>query len=40
MGLRFDPMGGGQLKAALSAIIEAEKQPINALSKRKETETA
>ncbi len=38
MGLRFDPMGGGQLKQALSAIIEAEKQPINALNKRKETE--
>jgi flagellar hook-associated protein 2 len=32
-------MGGGQLKAALSAIIEAEKQPINALNKRKETES-
>lgn len=40
MGLRFDPMGGGQLKAALSAMIEAEKQPINALNKRKETEQA
>jgi flagellar hook-associated protein 2 len=40
VGLRFDPMGGGQLKQALSAIIEAEKQPINALNKRKETESA
>jgi len=33
-------MGGGQLKQALSAIIEAEKQPINALNKRKENEQA
>ena len=40
MGLRFDPMGGGQLKQALSAIIESEKQPINALNKRKESEQA
>ncbi len=40
MGLRFDPMGGGQFKQALSAIIEAEKQPINALNKRKENEQA
>ena len=40
MGLRFDPMGGGQFKAALNAIIEAEKQPIKALEKRKETEVA
>ncbi len=39
MGLRFDPMGGGQFKAALNSIIEAEKQPIKALEKRKETET-
>ena len=39
MGLRFDPMGGGQLKAALNAIIEADKVPITALTKRKETET-
>jgi flagellar hook-associated protein 2 len=38
VGLRFDPMGGGQLKAALSAIIEADKMPIKALEKRKETE--
>ena len=39
MGLRFDPMGGGQLKQALTSIIEAEKVPITALTKRKETET-
>ncbi|MBC7396353.1 MAG: flagellar filament capping protein FliD [Bdellovibrionales bacterium] len=38
MGLRFDPMGGGQFKAALNSIIEAEKAPIKALEKRKETE--
>ena len=38
MGLRFDPMGGGQFKAAINAIVEAEKVPIKALEKRKETE--
>ena len=40
MGLRFDPMGGGQFKAALNAIVEAEKQPIKALEKKKEIETS
>ncbi len=40
MGLRFDPMGGGQFKAALNSIIEAEKQPIKALEKRKDSEIA
>ncbi len=40
MGLRFDPMGGGQFKNALSAIIEAEKQPLKALEKRKENENS
>ena len=40
MGLRFDPMGGGQFKAALSAIIEAERQPIKALEGHKKTEEA
>ncbi len=40
MGLRFDPMGGGQFKSAMNAIIEAEKQPIKALEKRKEHENA
>ncbi len=38
MGLRFDPMGGGQFKQALNAIIEAEKVPIKSLEKRKQTE--
>lgn len=33
-------MGGGQFKAALNSIIEAEKMPIKALEKRKETEIA
>ena len=40
MGLRFDPMGGGQFKQALNAIIEAEKQPVKSLEKRKEAENA
>lgn len=40
MGLRFDPIGGGQFKSAMNAIIEAEKQPIKALEKRKENENA
>lgn len=40
MGLRFDPMGGGQFKQAVAAIIEAEKQPIKSLEKRKELETS
>jgi flagellar hook-associated protein 2 len=40
VGLRFDPMGGGQFKSAMNAIIEAEKQPIKALEKRKEQENA
>ncbi len=35
MGLRFDPMGGGQFKQALAAIIEAEKVPINSLQRKK-----
>ncbi|NDF15281.1 hypothetical protein EB061_08170 [bacterium] len=33
-------MGGGQFKSAMNAIIEAEKQPIKALEKRKEHENA
>jgi flagellar hook-associated protein 2 len=40
VGLRFDPMGGGQFKAALNAIVEAEKQPIKALEKKKELESS
>jgi flagellar hook-associated protein 2 len=33
-------MGGGQFKQALNAIIEAEKQPIKSLEKRKESESS
>ncbi len=40
MGLRFDPMGGGQFKAAVKAIIEAERQPIKSLETRKTREDA
>jgi flagellar hook-associated protein 2 len=40
VGLRFDPMGGGQFKAALNAIIEAERQPIKSLEAHKATETS
>ncbi|MBL7715662.1 MAG: flagellar filament capping protein FliD [Bdellovibrionales bacterium] len=35
MGLRFDPMGGGQFQAAIKQIIEAERQPVKQLEKRK-----
>ena len=40
MGLKFDPVGGGQFKQALNAIIEAEKQPIKNLEQRKQREEA
>ncbi|MBS1959792.1 MAG: flagellar filament capping protein FliD [Bdellovibrionales bacterium] len=40
MGLKFDPVGGGQFKQALNAIIEAEKQPIKSLNDRKQREEA
>ncbi|NDD91421.1 hypothetical protein EBZ37_04985, partial [bacterium] len=40
MGLRFDPVGGGQFKQAVQAMIEAEKQPIKALESRKANEEA
>ncbi len=40
MGLRFDPIGGGQFKAALKAIIEAERQPIRTLEGRKAIQQA
>lgn len=40
MGLRFDPVGGGQFKQALNAIIEAEKAPIKNLEQRKQREEA
>ncbi|MBU6376184.1 MAG: flagellar filament capping protein FliD [Bdellovibrionales bacterium] len=40
MGLRFDPVGGGQFKQAVQAMVEAEKQPIKALESRKANEEA
>jgi flagellar hook-associated protein 2 len=35
LGLRFDPIGGGQFKQAIKTIIEAESQPIQQLEARK-----
>ncbi len=40
MGLRFDPVGGGQFKQAVAAIIEAERVPLKQLEARKEKEDA
>ncbi|MEN9724340.1 MAG: flagellar hook-associated protein 2 [Pseudomonadota bacterium] len=40
MGLRFDPVGGGQFKQAVQGMIDAEKQPIKALESRKANEEA
>ncbi len=40
MGLRFDPVGGGQFKQALKQIIEIERQPIKGLETRKSREDA
>ena len=40
MGLRFDPIGGGQFQLALKKIIEAERQPIKQLEARKGKEEA
>lgn len=40
MGLRFDPVGGGQFKQAIQKIIEAESQPITSLNARKGKEEA
>jgi len=40
VGLRFDPMGGGQFQQAINGIIEAEKQPIKTLETRKAREDA
>jgi flagellar hook-associated protein 2 len=40
LGLRFDPVGGGQFKQALKQIIEAERQPIKTLENRKGVEEA
>jgi flagellar hook-associated protein 2 len=38
MGLRFDPIGGGQFKQAVQGIIEAESQPLKSLNARKTKE--
>lgn len=35
MGLRFDPVGGGQFKQALKSIIEAESAPLRQVEARK-----
>jgi flagellar hook-associated protein 2 len=40
LGLRFDPMGGGQFKQAVAAIIEAEGQPIKQLQAHKAQQEA
>lgn len=40
MGLRFDPVGGGQFKAAVQQMVEAERQPIKGLEARKSKEEA
>jgi flagellar hook-associated protein 2 len=40
MGLKFDPMGGGQFKQLVAQIIEAEKQPLKQLEARKKVEDA
>jgi flagellar hook-associated protein 2 len=38
LGLRFDPIGGGQFKQAVKQIIEAESQPIRQLEAHKAKE--
>ncbi|MEK6578623.1 MAG: flagellar filament capping protein FliD [Bdellovibrionota bacterium] len=40
MGLRFDPVGGGQFKQAVKQIMEAESQPLKSLEARKANEEA
>lgn len=40
MGLRFDPVGGGQFKQAVKQIMEAESQPLKQLEARKAREEA
>jgi flagellar hook-associated protein 2 len=40
LGLRFDPMGGGQFQQAIKQIVEAERQPIKQLETRKSREEA
>jgi flagellar hook-associated protein 2 len=38
VGLSFDPVGGGQFKAAIKQIMEAERQPLRQLEAKKATE--
>jgi flagellar hook-associated protein 2 len=38
VGLRFDPVGGGQFKQAVKQIIEAESHPLKTLEARKAKE--
>ncbi len=38
MGLRFDPVGGGQFKQAIQQIVEAERVPVKQLEARKKLE--
>ena len=38
LGLRYDPIGGGQFKAAVQQIIEAERAPIKQMETHKKTE--
>jgi flagellar hook-associated protein 2 len=40
VGLRFDPVGGGQFKQAVQQMVEAERQPIKNLEARKAREEA
>lgn len=40
VGLKFDPMGGGQFKQLVAQMIEAEKLPIKSLESRKGIEQA
>jgi flagellar hook-associated protein 2 len=40
VGLSFDPIGGGQFKAAIKQIMDAEKQPLRQLEGKKSTEEA
>lgn len=40
MGLRFDPIGGGQFKQAVQAIMDAESIPLKAMNTRKSKEEA
>lgn len=40
MGLRFDPVGGGQFKQLVKQVIEAERAPVKQLESRKTREEA